>query len=98
MRMEQVRPSVLYGDFVACNNFDIMDSLSSIKVPTLVLCGQEDEMTPLRFSQYLSDNIPASDLKVIPKAGHMVMLEQSQPVAQTMAEFLSAVPFQPGLI
>jgi pimeloyl-ACP methyl ester carboxylesterase len=96
--MDEIRPSVLHGDLVACNNFDILDSLSGLKTPTLVICGQEDEMTPLRYSQYLSDNITAAKLSPIPDAGHMVMLEQPQLVAKSIREFLLTIPFYPGHI
>jgi pimeloyl-ACP methyl ester carboxylesterase len=95
-RMIEIRPSVLHGDFIACNNFDLMDALAAIRVPTLVMCGQDDELTPLRYSQYLSDHIPGAVLQVIPNAGHMVMLEQPQKVAQIFLDFLSGIPYRPG--
>ena len=88
-RMKEIRPSVLHGDLIACNSFDIIKSLSTIKAPTLVICGQDDEMTPLRYSQYLSDNIVGAKLERIPNAGHMVMLEQPQLIADAMLAFFS---------
>lgn len=98
MRFSKTRPSVLHSDFLACNNFDIMDSLAKITAPTIVICGDEDKMTPLRHSQYLADSIPDAVLKVIPDSGHMVMLEKPKEVAQLMKGFLLDLPYSPGRI
>jgi pimeloyl-ACP methyl ester carboxylesterase len=96
MRLKETRPSVLHGDFIACNNFDMMKYLPKVNKPTLVVCGQDDELTPLRYAQYLSDSIFNAELQVIPNSGHMVMLEKPQNVANVVKEFLSRIPFHPG--
>lgn len=90
-RMQQVRPSVLHGDFLACMAFDVTEDLARIYRPTLVLCGAEDQMTPPRFSQYLADNIPNAEIEIIPDAGHMVILEQPGGVAQALSGFLPSI-------
>jgi pimeloyl-ACP methyl ester carboxylesterase len=95
-RMEAARQSVLYGDLLACNRFDVMDHLGSIKQNTLVVCGAEDQLTPVRYAQYLSSTIPNAQLCVIPNAGHMVMLEQPHPVAERLLSFLKDISFHPG--
>jgi pimeloyl-ACP methyl ester carboxylesterase len=89
-RLKQLSPNILLGDFTACNAFDVRQQLSGIKLPTLILCGEEDQMTPPRFSAYLAEQIPNSKLEVIPGAGHMVMLEQPVAVARLIAEFRDA--------
>lgn len=88
-RMSTTRPGVLYGDFLACSGFDVTNRLAEIKQPVLVLCGEMDKMTPCRNSQYLADQIERSVLKIIPGAGHMVMLEQPEVVADEVDNFLS---------
>ena len=95
-RMAETRPSVLHGDFIACNNFDMLNSVASIRTPTLILCGQEDQLTPLRYSQYLADQIPGAQLEIIPNAGHMVMLEAPQRVASALEDFLDNISYHPG--
>ena len=95
-RMEATRQSVLYGDLVACNRFDVMDRLGAVQQNTLVICGADDKMTPVRYAQYMSSSMPNAQLTVIPKAGHMVMLEQPQLVATSLLSFLKDVSFQPG--
>ncbi len=91
-RMAETRPSVLYGDFLACDRFDVMDQVAAITCPTLVLCGAEDKMTPPRYAEYLASQIPNARLVIVPNAGHMVMLEQPEAVAQALQEFLATVP------
>jgi pimeloyl-ACP methyl ester carboxylesterase len=95
-RMSETRPSVLYGDLLACDSFDVMEGAASIRLPTLVICGADDRMTPLRYSQFLAGVIPNARLEVVPQAGHMVMLEQPQAVAAALAAFLPGVPYYPG--
>jgi len=95
-RMAETRQSVLLGDLLACNSFDVMDRLASIRHLTLVICGADDQLTPLRYAQYLANSIPAAQLNVIPNAGHMVMLEQPRVVADALLSFLREVTFHPG--
>lgn len=95
-RMAETRQTVLYGDFLACDRFNAGDALSSITAPTLILCGAEDRMTPLRFAESLRDQIAGARLEVIPDAGHMVMLEQPGLTAEAMLRFLDQIPYRPG--
>jgi pimeloyl-ACP methyl ester carboxylesterase len=88
-RMAETRPSVIYGDFLACDAFNAADQLGQIETPTLILCGREDKMTPLKYSESLRDGITNSQLEVIDGAGHMVMLEQPDAVAENLSRFLN---------
>jgi pimeloyl-ACP methyl ester carboxylesterase len=95
-RMSITRPTVFHGDFLACNAFDVLEKIKKIRFPTLVICGQDDQLTPVRYSQYLADQIPGAEIKIIPSAGHMVMLEQPQTVAAEISAFLSTISYSPG--
>jgi pimeloyl-ACP methyl ester carboxylesterase len=95
-RMVEIRPSVLHGDFLACNEFDVMARLGEISVPTLILCGTDDILTPMKYSEFLRDRIPAARLVTFPGAGHMVMLEQPTEVANALAEFADSIPYRAG--
>ena len=92
-RMAETRPSVLHGDFRACNEFVEIERVDQIRQPTLIVCGLEDKMTPLRFSQYLVERIPGSKLLTIPEAGHMVQLEKPRLVAEAMLAFLTGIEY-----
>jgi pimeloyl-ACP methyl ester carboxylesterase len=87
-RMGEVPAAVVHADFLACDNFDIMERLSEISVPTLVLCGVEDQMTPVKYSQYLHRHISHSQIVLIEGAGHMVMLEKPMEIARAIGGFL----------
>lgn len=95
-RMNETRSTVFYGDFLACNQFDVSAEVSQISQPALVLCGAEDKLTPPRLSSYLADQMPNARLEVIPQAGHMVMLEQPKAVAAALSGFLSNLPYHAG--
>ena len=74
--MRRCAPGIIERDFRACDTFDIMDKVAQISIPTLIVVGEEDLLTPPKFSTFLNDQIPNAELVVIPKAGHSVMLEQ----------------------
>jgi pimeloyl-ACP methyl ester carboxylesterase len=89
-RLREVNPQVIRGDFAACDAFDRRADVSRITLPTLILCGEADRMTPVKYSRYLHGQIVGAQLVVVPGAGHMVMLEQPAAVAARVAAFLSA--------
>ena len=92
--MLEIRPPVLLGDFMACNEFDATSQLEKINIPTLIICGAEDKMTPVKFSESLRDGIANSQLHILENAGHMVMLEQTDAVAELLKQFIDGIPFK----
>lgn len=92
-RLAETRPAVLYGDFLACDAFDVMQKVNRLKVPTLLLCGSEDQMTPPNRSEYLHSQIESSRLHILPGLGHMLMLEAPDETARLLGEFLNGIPF-----
>lgn len=93
--MEMTQPRVLQGDFLACDQFDLRQEISQIAVPTLVLTGSEDRMTPPRFGQWLAEQIPGARFALIEEAGHMLMLERSDQVAGQIQRWLEDVTLSP---
>lgn len=81
-------PAVAYGDFRACNQFDLTSHIAEIGAPTLVLCGKQDRMTPLKFSLFLASHIPNASLVLLDDAGHSAMIEQPDSVSNTLIEFI----------
>jgi pimeloyl-ACP methyl ester carboxylesterase len=92
-RMAETRASVLYSDFLACDEFDVRDRLAEIRQSTLVLSGADDQMTPVRYAQFLASGINNAVLNVVPNAGHMVMLEQPLAVASAIGNFVGGIPY-----
>jgi len=89
--MARVNPRVVWGDFAACDRFDIRERVEEITAPTLVITGSEDRMTLPRFGQWLAERIPGARFVLVEGAGHMVMLEKPDQVASAVREWLKAV-------
>jgi 3-oxoadipate enol-lactonase len=64
-------------------------SLSDIPVPTLIICGREDKVTPLEQSEYMHRLTDRSALKVIDRAGHIANLDQPEVFNQHIREFMT---------
>lgn len=84
-------PQVLLGDFSACDRFDIIEEVQAIGNPTLVICGDQDILTPVKHSRYLTDKIAGSRLEIIEGAGHMVMLERPEEFNKKLEAFFRSV-------
>jgi pimeloyl-ACP methyl ester carboxylesterase len=87
----RVSPEVTLGDLMACDKFDRMDRVGEIACRSLILCGEEDRMTPVKYSQYLHDKIKGSELVIIPGAGHSVMLEKHREFNRALEGFLASL-------
>lgn len=81
-------PEVTYTDYKICDNFDIMEKVHLINVPCLIICGKNDNLTPPKYSQYFHNKIENSELVLIDKAGHYVMLEKPDVVNQSITYFI----------
>ncbi len=90
-RLREVKPEVLHADFAACDAFDRRPDVARIALPTLIVCGDADVMTPLKLSQYLRDQITGSELAVLPGLGHMAMLQEPRQAAAAVEAFLARV-------
>jgi pimeloyl-ACP methyl ester carboxylesterase len=97
-RLREVDPQVLAGDFLACDAFDRRADVAAIAVPALVVCGDADRMTPVKYSQFLAEHISGAQLMIVPGAGHMAMLEPHSRLVITNAvrQFLERLPLLPS--
>ncbi|MBK6978612.1 MAG: alpha/beta hydrolase [Cytophagaceae bacterium] len=73
---------------ISRGSFD--DELKNIKVPTLILVGEEDVPAPIEKSEFLHKNIENSVLKVIPNAGHTGVLENPEQYNLLIEAFVEA--------
>ncbi|MFN2532779.1 MAG: alpha/beta fold hydrolase [Pyrinomonadaceae bacterium] len=62
--------------------------LPLIAVPTQIIVGREDAITPVTESEKMAQSIPEARLRVIPGAGHVSNIEQATDFGQTLGEFL----------
>ena len=75
-QMVRTPPDVVRSDFQACAAFNRCDSIHQVNVPTLIIAGGKDQMTPPDLSRQLAASIPNARLKIIQQGSHLVMLEQ----------------------
>lgn len=90
--LSRVSPETLYGDLFACSRLDLTDAAVGIRIPTQLLCGADDRMTPPALSERLRDAIPGATLATIPGAGHFAMLENPEAFNAALVDFVDALP------
>ena len=75
----------------ATGGFDASGRLAHIVAPTLIVMGDQDILTPLRFADALHRGIRGSRLRIISRAGHVMVLTHAQQVNKVIREFLQEV-------
>lgn len=63
--------------------------LASVRARTLVLCGDADQLTPPDCSREIASLVPDAEFGIIERCGHMLTMEQPQPVSARLLAFLS---------
>ena len=66
-----------------------MAPLSTLRIPTLVVVGEDDKADFLAIAQHLAEEIPDADLAVVPGAGHLVGIDQPEELNALVLEFLA---------
>lgn len=91
----RMRVSALPGEWFRafadlCDAFTTLNvRLEAIRCPTLVMCGSEDVLKPLRFSREIAEGIANAELRVIEGAGHAVVIEAADQVNAALFDFLA---------
>ena len=79
--LEQSRPGVLFNDLAACNAYQgALAAAARITVPTTLILGERDMMTPAKAGRVLAAALPNSRTVVLRGAGHMMMVERPDEV------------------
>jgi pimeloyl-ACP methyl ester carboxylesterase len=75
--LERCRPGVLFSDLSACNAYqNALAAAAKIAIPTTLILGERDMMTPARAGKALAAALPNSRTIVLRGAGHMMMAER----------------------
>ena len=82
------RPEVTINDFRACDRFDVVDQISAINSPVLVVTAEEDKLTPPKFGEFLEKEIKNASRVHIMDSGHIVPIENPDEVNETITKFL----------
>jgi non-heme chloroperoxidase len=72
-------------------SLDLTAALPTITVPTLVVCGTADLLTPPSESRRIAELIPGARLELFSKAGHMLMLERAEELDALIVDFAREV-------
>ena len=90
-RAVELGPEVELNDLLACDDFDVMDQLGKIDLPTLVLCGSEDVMTPVKYADYLTEHMQNARETVIEGGTHFVQMEKFKKVNEEIEHFMASL-------
>ncbi len=89
---KQTRLSKDAFDFMGVSQVDLSDSISNIKIPTLILTGDDDVIISPRKGKLLQKSIPDARLVTLPGTGHYLQVEQPIKVAEEIEGFLLNIP------
>ena len=92
MRSKESDPVGLKGCLLAmAGRTDTTGYLDKIKIPVLVLCGEEDQLTPPSVMKSMSDKIAGSLFHTIPKSGHVTPVENPKVFNSIVEKFLKNI-------
>jgi pimeloyl-ACP methyl ester carboxylesterase len=87
--MRETSPEEIHFDYSCANIFDIQDMVDCISIPSLVIAVENDGMIPLQISEHLAESLQNSQLTLIQRAGHLVILEQPEAVNKEIKAFIN---------
>jgi pimeloyl-ACP methyl ester carboxylesterase len=88
--LEKAKPGVLHSDLAACSSYrDGLAAAANVTVPALLICGEKDQMTPIKSGRALAASIPGATLVALHGAGHMLLAERPYEVQGAMAKHLA---------
>jgi pimeloyl-ACP methyl ester carboxylesterase len=86
--IDRSRPGLLATDLRACDAYRApLEKLRAMAVPTLVVAGRRDQMTPAKAGKAVAAEIPGAKLVML-EAGHSMMTEAPRELLGTLREFL----------
>jgi pimeloyl-ACP methyl ester carboxylesterase len=85
------RPQTLATDVAIARSMDLTEVASGLRVPTLILCGSRDRVTPPALARNLHAMIAGSRLEIVEGAGHMLLIEASGAVNRAIAAFADTI-------
>ena len=92
-RRTKSRPEAeIFGFGQLLKGWTVMDRLDEIRVPTLVMAGQDDFIFPPEHQRQLAGGIPNARLEIIERAGHNPHDERTAEVMKVVTDFISTTP------
>jgi 3-oxoadipate enol-lactonase/4-carboxymuconolactone decarboxylase len=87
-RFLQIDPQGYAAACEAIAGMDLRGEIAAIRVPTLVVAGEDDPATPLEMSEEIASLIPGAELIVIPEAAHLIAVEQPDALSAALQSFI----------
>lgn len=84
------QPAFIRQETAIMDRVDSRPFLKDIKVPTLVLVGEDDALTPVHLHEELADGITGAEFQIIARSGHLTPLEQPDMVNRAMFDWLTS--------
>ena len=88
-QIRQTSPRTCRADLETCFTFDLRARLKSIKIPTCVICGDEEEWKD--GSAAIREHVEGATYHEIPAAGHAVSIEQPEAIIDVIEGFLDSL-------
>ena len=86
-------PQALAAGLEILRTADLREELATIAIPTLVIAGEHDRITPVAAGRELASRLPAARFVEVPKAGHAPFLSHPDTVRREIENFLSFLSF-----
>ncbi len=71
---------------------DAQAHLGALRCPTLVVCGDSDQLTPPERSRAIAQRVPQAQLEILPECGHMLTMERPDLLNPLLARWLASLP------
>ena len=84
-------PAGYAGCCHAISTLDLTDRLPAIKLPTVIIVGEDDQGTPVAASQAIQSKIAGSELQILKSAAHLSNMEQPDAFTTALTNFLAKV-------
>ncbi|MGR8946979.1 MAG: alpha/beta fold hydrolase [Gammaproteobacteria bacterium] len=84
-------PAVTLKDWYADDSCDFLPRIGEIELPTLAVCGRDDQLTPLKYHEFLRDNMPNCKLEIIDDAGHWPFVEKPAEFDRVVESYLQTL-------
>ena len=95
--LAKAAPGVLYNDLKACNAYRAgLAAAAQVAAPALLICGERDQMTPLKSGRALAASIPGATIVALQGAGHMLLAERPHELQGAIAKHLAVNPARAG--
>jgi pimeloyl-ACP methyl ester carboxylesterase len=89
------QPEVRAACYLLCSRMDLRSGLPSIDVPTVVLTGSRDLVTPPALGRTIAEGIPGARFELLPEAGHMLLLEETDRVVDAILDLADPTASRP---